>query len=124
MFQAIIKSEEVDNYDVVNACRRDIYASQRNYRFQRKSRAIGSGRYLPEKHYIGRAAVPSNLLGNKILAAGICVIVEKRYNGLLMGVQQAVANVSEKIAENLIGNNVVSEVVRSIGMLIRIGQEK
>lgn len=58
---------------------------------------------LAGEAYIGRAAVPSGASTGKYEAVELRD-GEKRYNGL--GVQQAVANVNEKIAENLIGINV------------------
>ena len=61
---------------------------------------------LAGEAYIGRAAVPSGASTGKYEAVELRD-GEKRYNGL--GVQQAVANVNEKIAENLIGINVFEQ---------------
>ena len=61
---------------------------------------------LAGEAYIGRAAVPSGASTGKYEAVELRD-GEKRYNGL--GVQQAVANVNEKIAENLIGVNVFEQ---------------
>ena len=77
---------------------------QRNYRFQRKSDG-GSGGTCRRSIY-SRAAVPSGASTGKYEAVELRD-GEKRYNGL--GVQQAVANVNEKIAENLIGINVFEQ---------------
>lgn len=61
---------------------------------------------LAGEAYIGRAAVPSGASTGKYEAVELRD-GEKCYNGL--GVQQAVANVNEKIAENLIGINVFEQ---------------